>query len=426
MGYDHGAYRHFIDILIQKWSIQKLPMYIQTQFEPFSGSFFYFMTHWVSEKYLFNYWYLLIYLMTSISIFILWKRNSKYTSGSYLGLFLFIFSILQYNNLWWSFGKQIFATFFLVVLMKYYKSLVISLILLTACLSLHRLTGFIALSFFLLNLFSFKKKQIFLISLVSIILSFVTYIPTFSIQILPFIMWKINNYIFITQGAGTWFNKPLFWMYELPLLVVLTGHFVSNFKKINITQFKNPYFIVLLFILVSILLRWIAHNRLESFLDLFLILFLTKYYIKINKKIIAVFLILYTIPWFLFTQKWHKSFIDRKEDSIIRNIVHNMPENVSLVTLTWAYMSMMTAYTEKEVYSTYQGIWSIVFDEKNITKMRHNQAILCGQLALLPGKVFVYVGSKEKFKSTINNNCLRHIRTWENNAKFYSYENKFQ
>lgn len=102
-------------------------------------------------------------------------------------------------------------------------------------------------------------------------------------------------------------------------------------------------------------------------------------------------------------------------------MLENIPKNVSLVTLTGAYMSSMTPYYDGEIYSTYQGVGSDVFNKNELTQMRKEKQILCKNLELLPHKVFVYFGAKEVFKSTQNNPCLTLIKKWNTGAQLLYY-----
>gem|GEM_PF-1276169 len=54
-----------------------------------------------------------------------------------------------------------FATLFLILFLRYQKKIPIALILLTACISLHRLTGFIAILYILITfvIHFFEKKK---------------------------------------------------------------------------------------------------------------------------------------------------------------------------------------------------------------------------------------------------------------------------
>jgi hypothetical protein len=56
--------------------------------------------------------------------------------------------------------------------------------------------------------------------------------------------------------------------------------------------------------------------------------------VQLRAKIIIIFLLIQTSLWFSFSQQWHTSFIDSEENEIIKNIAINMPEDVSMVTLT--------------------------------------------------------------------------------------------
>lgn len=54
LGYDHGAYSHFVNLLSQGQKIDQLPVYLQHQFEPFSGTFFYVLTEFIGKDVFFS------------------------------------------------------------------------------------------------------------------------------------------------------------------------------------------------------------------------------------------------------------------------------------------------------------------------------------------------------------------------------------
>jgi hypothetical protein len=192
--------------------------------------------------------------------------------------------------------------------------------------------------------------------------------------------------------------------------------------KKNILKNKKPIIASLLVLFFIILVRWIAHTRLQSFWDLFLIILLTQVgYRYVNARLLIIVLITQMSMWSYFTHRWHTSYIDPEEHAIIKSITKSIPKNVNMVTLTWAYMSMMTWYMDNEIYSTYQGIGSHIFNRNEIRDMRYDTAILCKNLQLLPGNTFIYVWSNERFSSTVNNPCLYEIKKWSNNARLLGY-----
>lgn len=415
--YDYGAYKHFIKLLSEGNSINMLPLYIQRQFEPFSGTFFYTLSIWLWSNSLFSWWYLWIYIFTAIGLFLLGKKKNIYTIGSYVALFLFLFSVLQYVNFWWSFGKQIFATFFLVLLMRYHKKTIIGLIFLTTCIALHRLTGFIAILFIVWNFLSQKSYKKWLI-IMAIWLAIATYYPTFHLQVSPYLWRGLKQYMFLPQSYGTGLQWITFWLYELPLLVLAIIVCWGKRQKMCCKAFMLPAW----FILCMVVFRWIAHTRLESFMDLFAILFILKNITQNHRKILIIFALIQLSLWFWFLGKWHTAFIDRDENSLIQEIVQTMPENVHMVTLSSGYMSMMTGYTSREIYSPDFGIWANKFSKKEWRLMRYDPDVLCKNLSYIPGDVILYVWTKEAPKSTQNNTCLREIKRWTNGAQIFYFE----
>lgn len=419
--YDHGAYRHFVHLISTWKAIHDIPMYLQQQFEPFSGTFFYALSVLTEEKYVYSYWYVILYIFIGLALFLLWKRKRKYTYGSFLGLALFIFSVTQYNNFWWSFGKQMFSTFFLLLFLRYSQKYLLSIMLLIACIALHRMTGFLAILYVLLSsLFSFNKKQRY-IFLVAMIIAILSYVSTFDIQVLPFLSHKINHYIFLSGTYGTGLPSGIFWAYEIPvaLLCLVAISYLIYTRRIIM---KHPLVWLVAIITWMVISRSIAHTRLQSFVDLFFIIFLVRFwYFFLPKNILIAALLAQSILWSIFVFQWRTPFLSQQEDIDIQNMLENIPKNVSLVTLAGAYMSSMTSYYDGEIYSTYQGVGSNIFNKNELTQMRRDKKILCKNLGLLPHKVFVYFGAKEKFTSTQNNQCLSLIKKWDTGAQLLYY-----
>lgn len=420
--YDHGAYKHFVNILEKTGNIQSIPYYLQQQFEPFSGVLFYTLTRYIGQEVVFSYGYPLLYLLISISFFLLGKKNGKYTFGSYIWLLFFLISVGQYMNLWWAFWKQMFAILFLILLIRYNKKTIIGLILLAWCIALHRLTGFVAIMYIVFDIIFNHKRQSKII-LYALALGLITYIPTIQIQVLPYLHNIANqSHIFLTWKYGTGFSKPIFWTYITPLLIAALISMKWAFQARALKEWV-PLMLSIVIIFFIITFRGIGHTRFQSFWDLFLIIFISQlWYRYINVKILTIITVLQISMWSYFTHRWHTPYIEKEELDIIKNITSSMPKNINIVTLTWAYMSMMTGYVDNEIYSTYQGIWSTVFDKNELKEMRWNKSVLCKNLELIDGNTFIYVGAKEVFTSTIDNPCLHEIKNWHNNARLLVYK----
>lgn len=428
LGYDHGAYKHLVNLLSDNQNLEQLPTYLKYQFEPFSGTFFYSLTTWVGQEMLYGWWYLCIFILTWVSLFLLWKKKKKYTLWSYLGLFLFFFSSIQYMNLWWAFGKQMFATFFLVLLMRYYRNGFIAFLLIAACISLHRLTGIVALLYFGISYFLSQKKNIreYVPILIGICVAFLSYLALFYEQILPYMRGFITNpekQIFLDGKHGTWFSwsELLFYLVPILLMVVLwTINMISqkNTKKI----LQLPVVVATFLLALLILFRFIAHTRLWTFLDLFLIIFITRYlYMYFCRKWIYIFLITQCVLWWTFVLKWHTPFLDKTEYTIIRDITREMPENISLFAMSWAYMSWITGYTNREIYSPRQWVWQQMWSHLEKKNMQSSPAILCRNLSKLRGDVIIYVWAREEYRSIVDNICIKEIKKWNNWTRLFLY-----
>lgn len=426
--YDHGAYKHFVNLLAENQNLENIPTYLKYQFEPFSGTFFYVLTAGVGAENLYGYGYLFIFILTWVSLFLLWKKKGKYTLWSYLGLFLFLLSSLQFMNLWWAFGKQIFATFFLLLLMRYYKNAFIAFLLMTACLSLHRLTGFLALLYFGISFSLSHKKNMkaYFSILIGICVGILSYLVFFGEQVIPYLRGFIEHpqqQIFLEGKYGTWFGWSELLFYFAPILFIVFFTIFWMFSQKNKKNFlRLPAVIFTFFLALCILFRSIAHTRMWSFLDLFFIILITRYlYVFFHKKWMCIFLITQCIFWWIFVHKWHTPFLDKFEYSIIRDITQYMPENTTLVTMSGAYMSWITGYTNREIYSLHQWVWQNVWSYFERKDMRNNSETLCKNLSRLPGNVIVYVWAREKYTSLVNNTCIKETNKWKNWTRLFLY-----
>ncbi len=428
LGFDHGSYKHLINLLAENNGLETIPRYLKYQFEPFSGTFFYSLTALIGQEIVFWWGYLSIFILTWLSLFLLGKKKKKYTIWSYLWLLLFFFSAIQYMNLWWSFGKQMFATFFLILLMRYYKNSLIAFIMVAACLSLHRLTGFVAISYFLFAYFLSEKKNLkyYYTLLAGLWVAALSYITLFYEQVFPFFKNFIENpgsQILISGKYGTGFSWTELFYYLVPILLMVFLWLIYSVRDKNVKKLiRKPYIICTLLIAFIIIFRSIAHTRLWTFLDLFLIIAITRsLYHLIDRKWIYIFVITQCVLWGTFVNKWHTPFIDRTEYDIIRDVTRDMPRDVTLVTLSWAYMSWITGYTNREIYSPHQWIWQTVWSPLERNEMRNSPKILCNNLSKLTWNVILYIWARERFSSLKNNACIREVQKWGNGTRLFLY-----
>lgn len=429
LGYDHGAYKHFVNLLAENQGTEAMPKYLKYQFEPFSGTFFYSLTSFTGKEVFFGWWYLAIFALTSVALFLLGKKKKKYTIGSYLGLALFFFSSAQYMNLWWSFGKQMFATFFLILLIRYQREKFLAFLFIASCLALHRLTGVVALLYFLLSWFLSKKRDIRLFSslILGVLVAAITYVAFFSEQVFPLLKQIFTNpekQFFIEKKYGTGFATAELFYYLMPVLLMVILGYIKVFSEGKWKSLlRRPHIIVSFLLLVLVISRSIAHTRLWSFVDLFLIIAITRsLYAVFDKKWICIFLLAQIVCWWVFVNKWHTPFIDKVEYDIIRDITREMPESVTLVTLSSAYMSSITGYTNNEIYSPSQWVGSLLWTSEERKNMKNNPQILCDNLSKLSGNIIIYDWAREKYKSVKNNPCLIQVKRWNNGTQLFLYQ----
>ncbi len=426
LGYDHGAYKHIINLLWENQNLQDLPKYLKHQFEPFSGTFFYSLTAFTGQEVFFWWGYLGIFILTWVSLFLLGKKKRKYTVWSYLWLFLFFFSAIQYINLWWAFGKQMFATFFLILLIRYYRNSIIAFILMAACLSLHRLTGFVAISYFLFTYLFSQKRNLkhYYALLIGLWVAAFSYFVLFYEQVFPLIRNIITNpqnQVFIQWKYGTGFSGRELFFYLVPVLLMVFLGLVQSMWGRGIREFlKKPHTVSALLIGLIVVFRSIAHTRLWTFLDLFLIIIITRsLYHLFDRKWIYVFIITQCVVWGVFVNKWHTPFIDQTEYKIIRDVTRDMPRDVTLVTLSWAYMSWLTGYTHREIYSPHQWIWQMLWTSLERKNMKYIPNKLCNNLSKLPWNVVIYIGARENYSSLKDNPCITEVQKWQNGSRLF-------
>ena len=140
-----------------------------------------------------------------------------------------------------------------------------------------------------------------------------------------------------------------------------------------------------------VFLRSIGHSRIQTFMDLFLIILITKVFFQyINAKWISILIVIQACLWSHFSSIWHKPYISPDENNRIRNIVHSIPENVKIVTLSPAYNAYLSKYTDREIYAPSYGISQKIWG-KSAKKMRYDKILFCENLQKLSGNVFVYV-----------------------------------
>lgn len=428
LGFDHGPYKYFIWLYeSHNGRMSELSQTLQGQFEPFSGTFFFYLKTAASDHFLFTWLYLGAHIFISILFFVLWKNNRKYSLWWLIGWLLFLISSVQYGNYAGALWKQIFATVFLLLSIRYQKKIFLQSIFLLACISLHRLTGFVAILFSLFELLSAKKnissvKKMAFVSVIS--LAIIAYIPSFRSQVLPYLLSltsHINENIFIQGRYGAGFSAKNFWFLETPLILIILLWITQTHKKNYTSLIKNPYVLTFGVVAFFVIFRGIAHSRFQSFFDLFLLLIFVQHAsVYISKKWIYILLIIQTVLWFWIFSHDHSSPIDYQESIIIKGIVKNIPENAQLFSLSSGYRALMTGYGHRDFRDEDRKYLSIATKNDRIQLSKDKQ-FLCDRLWKVENEVFLYRGAKEKVLSPINNPCLRVIKTWDNGAQFMHY-----
>ena len=169
-------------------------------------------------------------------------------------------------------------------------------------------------------------------------------------------------------------------------------------------------------------MRSLGHSRLQSFVDLFLIIAFIKLFLYyIHKKWIVILIIVQVFLWSVFSFKYHQAFVSPEELNSIKNITAKIPENISIFSFSAAYTSWLSKYTDREIYSTQQGIWPSLWTHEQRRSMEYNSWDLCKNLGMISWEVVIYNWSKERFPSVIDNPCLEEVITWNHGTRVFTY-----
>lgn len=409
--YDHGAYKEFIESITNGKDYYSLRPYLQWQFEPFSSAFLYYIGTAMPARYILTWFYAIIYLGIALWFLFIGKRKNKYTPSSYVGLGLVFFSVILYKVMWWWFGKELIATFLLLWAIRHHRKIFIAGIFMAACIALHRLTGFIGL-LYLTSLFIQKsnwKKYAWLLFF-STIFGGMTYFWTWGKHVTPFLSTKLTTYMFYSGSYGTLFTEWRFWAFEsFALLCVFFGLISAWIKKKNIILNKS-HWVLFWVIALMVVLRCIAHTRMEAFFDLTLILLSSQILPQIFSKKTLVYIVwIQALLWGSHLNFYHTPGITEPELKNIEAIQKYIPKNSKIFALNAVYMPWLQWYSGIEILAPYIAGYT----KNNWTSLSYimqSKKELCGFLKKMPKNTYLFVWEKERFYPAIEeNNCLNEV-----------------
>lgn len=96
LGYDHGAYRHYMGLIEEYGRAPDMSIQFESFFDPTIKA----LSLGISRDVTLTWGYALLYILMSLSVFILGKRGNKYTMTSYIGCILVLTSLVQYRVFW--------------------------------------------------------------------------------------------------------------------------------------------------------------------------------------------------------------------------------------------------------------------------------------------------------------------------------------
>lgn len=431
--FDHGIYRHLVQVVAENKNIFDSPLYLRQQYEPFSGVVFYVLWTYTHSEYLYSFWYIILYWLIGLSVCFIGKKNNTYTLWSAVWFSLFIVSMHQYHNFYLGFWKQMIATLTLLLFIKYQKKTVLSIVFIITTISLHRLTWFICITYILFNYFSQKDEQyirrrylLYCVWILWWILPYMHY-DFFMPLIGPLLKDSVSDYFFHNKyGSGR--NNHVFFSHMIPLILI-TIYAVSMLIKKNLWSnsvmkiIKNPIILLIIFLVIFVFLRWEGHTRIRTFLDLFIIICFAGYlYRHISIYIIYWLLLFYGIYFVDYFIKNNHPYFSREDHTIMREIGKSIQDDESLFVFGRDYFGSISAHTHREAFTPNQGVKIKDWRPEEKNKIYYDSEALCSVLSDLPWKVSVFVWKNNHiYTSTIWNNCLELKKEFLNKMKLYDY-----
>lgn len=421
LGYDHGAYRHYIWLIETYGKADEMVV----QFESFFGAFTRVLTVALPSDIILTWWYLAVYVATSICVFILGKNKNKYTLASYVWAILIIISTVQYKVFWLWLGKEMFATIFLLLSIRYYKKPALYIILTAACIAVHRLTGIFAVAFALTIFITDKRtwlQKIYI--LISIVIGVLCYMPAIKIHVLPLISWDVTQHILISGSSGSLFREKTFWFAESFMLFVSICITYFYHKKTKKYVFKGKKYYYFLIAAVLIILRITGHTRIWAFFDIFLIVYIVQMATFVARRgYIILFITLYAIVWSGYTYQNHTPTISRWDLSAIKQIKENMVESKYLINLSRSYWAWILGYSNLDIESLYTiKIKKPSWKEKAQTT-KYSESF-CSLLHKKNQTTYIFMGRSEKGTFPQKASCIQEVKKFTNWAKLFIYRAK--
>lgn len=418
LGYDHGAYRHYMWLIEKYWEAPDMAVQFESFFDPTIKA----LSLGVSRDAMLIWGYTFLYILTSISAFIIGKKENKYTMVSYIAGILVMASLVQYRVFWVWLGKEMFATFLLLLSLKYYKNIWVYIILTAACIGLHRLTWIFSIFFMWILYFNDSrewKQKIYM--LIAVLLWIITYIPTLEIQIIPLISWNLGRHILIQRGSWSLFGEKIFWSTQIPGLIALIT-WIYYYRKIHKKYPVNKKWYFFLLTMVLVVLRISGHTRIGAFFDLFLILYIAQIVAhSFKKKYILILVWLQTIIWCIFTYQDHTPTISTGELSAIKNIKENMTESKYLVNFYKSYGGWILGYSDLDIDSLYGLKIKKPKTKQDKIFVRNNPDIFCQLLHEKKQTTYIFMGDIEKSIFPQKATCIKEVKTFANWAKLFIY-----
>lgn len=296
-GYDPGFYKAFFDTYfnaIPVFDYQSIDIWIRRMYEPFLGFFSVVLQLiWYSSEFLLGYGIVFFSSIVSVFVYLVLKPYGK--EYAYIGVVIFLLSIIQYQTFWRSYYKQIFWIIFILtsIFLVHNKQYLVLIPVLIASFTVQRPTGVFLLWTLLIYIIAqfllTKKIPIYLMIVLGISggIAIFFYLPFFDTLILPLIQ-PLTKSVFISWSSGTFFSIYEYIYYARPFLLFALFGLVFKIRLYKRLDMIDSWFI---FWIIWLLLRLFFYNRMIIFVDIF-----------------SILLVAYAL-WYLFRYQWGKYLV---------------------------------------------------------------------------------------------------------------------
>jgi hypothetical protein len=299
-------------------------------------------------------WFLSVF--TGFCIYFLGKQSFN-RSVWLVWASIFFISIVQYQEYWWNYWRNIVGIIFLLVsLALSVKKSPLMILTLAGIFTIHRASALFLLIIliFLLLAESFRDKKIPWKKILYIFLGWMIALPLYAreLSVLTDMVAPITTTFWLTTASGTFFTSREFFFLIFPYFLVLIP---AIFQKVEKREFDIIFigFLVWLFWSIS---RLFFYNRMFVFFDIFAILMAAYAIVYIIAKLpklwgISLVAWFFLIQWCLYVTHAHEYLsrhsISREEFDIVENLDILLTDDSAILSTHRFYTPWLLGYSDR-------------------------------------------------------------------------------